>query len=269
MPKLAKTLIVGLVLCLSSAGNAHSFWLDPTTHRPEADEPIKIEFKVGDIGKPAAPWGLYWERVGALRLFGPDEVVDQQTAIQITQPNAPGAATLAISKPGSHILAFASNPSFSDFEAERFNRYLSHQGLAAISADRVAKAKQNTNGTELYARRAKALFQVGDQPTENFSKPIGQTLEIVPLSNPFGFRKTGSLSVAVLWRGEPLEGATLMVAKGGGENGQENPVLTDAKGRAAFEYQPGVPYLLSVVWGEPAPNDSRADYFTIFSSLTF
>lgn len=258
-----------LALAFSTTAAAHSFWLEPDTHTPKAQEEVEVEFKVGDIGKEAAEWGLYWERIGALRMFSPTTVTDEQSAVRITQPDAPGGARVAVESEGTHILAFASNPSFSDFEGQRFNRYLEHQGLTAIAADRAARGAQDENGTELYARRAKTLLQVGDKPTDNALEPIGQTLEIVPLTNPFAFKQAGKLTVAILWRGKPLAGASLMVARGGGEKGEEKVSLSNANGHATFEYDPQSRYLLSVVWGEPAPNDDRADFYTIFSSLTF
>lgn len=261
--------LTALAFATSACANAHSFWLEPETHEPRAGENVSVEFKVGDIGKKANDWGLYWERIAALRVFGPEGISDQQQAVRTTTAQQAGSAVVAVAQPGTHILAFASNPSFSDFEAERFNRYLDHQGLTAIAADRAARNAAGANGTELYARRAKTLLQIGGQLTANVTQPIGQTLEIVPLKNPFSYADQAPLRVRVLWHGQPLKGASLMVARGGGEKGREAITLTDAEGVAVFDYDPKSRYLLSVVWGEPAPNDDRANYFTIFSSLTF
>jgi len=254
---------------ISTSASAHNFWLEPDTHTPMAGDNIQVEFRVGDIGKEAADWGLYWERIAALRLFGPESVTDQQRAVRTTRTEQPGFATITAPQAGTHILAFASNTSFSDFEAERFNRYLDHQGLSAIAGYRSERDLEGQNGTELYARRAKALFQVGEKTTANVLEPIGQTLEIVPLANPFELKGSQDLRVKVLWRGEPLPGASLIVARGGAEKGKEEVFLTDKAGVTTFKYHPDSRYLLSVVWGEPAPNDARADYFTIFASLTF
>lgn len=261
--------LAALALATPISAGAHNFWLQPDTHTPEPGDQVSVDFKVGDIGAKATDWGLYWERIGALQMFGPGSITDQQVAVRTTTASEPGAALVAAGQPGTHILAFASNTSFSDLEADRFNRYVADQGLTAIAADRAARRTDDRSGTELYARRAKALIQVGDATTANVSKPIGQTLEIVPLANPFDYDQPGTLLIRVLWRGKPLEGASLMVARGGGEIGEERIVLTDASGMAEFQYDPADRYLLTVVWGEPAPNDGRADYYTIFSSLTF
>ena len=125
-----------------------------------------------------------------------------------------------------------------------------------------------SRAASINARRAKALFQVGGQHSATITQPIGQILEIVPLESPFGMVEGDALPVQVLWRGEPLEGARLSVARPFAE-GDTEIIKTDADGTAVIELKQGSRYLLSVVWGVPAPHDARADYFTIFSSLTF
>ncbi|MGB3472258.1 MAG: DUF4198 domain-containing protein, partial [Erythrobacter sp.] len=199
---------------------------------------------------------------------GPALVADQQTGVRTTADNEVGSARITATSPGSHILAFTSNPSFSDLEAERFNRYLVNEGLSAIAAHRVQQGTNDQAGTELYARRAKTLLQVGSNTTGNVTQPIGQTLEIVPLTNPLDLGSAMSMEFQVLWRGKPLEGA-LLTATPLTEPGNTTPYTTDVDGKANVALASGSRYLLSVVWGEPAPNDARADYFTIFSSLTF
>jgi len=244
-----KSVIAAIAIGLPATVAAHSFWLEPLQHDPQAGEDVTVAFRVGDAGE-ATDWGLYWERIASLRVYGPNGVIDQQGAVRTT------------------VLGFESNPSFSDLEAERFNNYVEHEGLVAIAAHREANGTTDENGTELYARRAKALFQVGAEHTDNITQPVGHLLEIVPLESPFALQEGDTLPVQILWRGAPLEGANIAVVRPFADNETEI-VKTDANGRASFELKHGSRYLLSVVWGVPAPNDARADYFTIFASLTF
>ncbi|MEE4536884.1 MAG: DUF4198 domain-containing protein [Erythrobacter sp.] len=264
-----RTAIAALTLALATAAHAHSFWLEPADHTPEPGEEIIVGFKVGDVSDGArdvADWGLHWERIAALRLFGPDGTADMQRAVRTTAEGEPGSARIQAPPPGSYILAFASNPSFSDLEAERFDRYVAHEGLTAIAADRNARG-DGANGTELYARRAKALLQIGDRMTPNVTRPIGQTLEIVPRQNPFALGEGAPLELQVLWRGEPLEGA---LVNAGALDGTGSPqgATTSADGIVTVPAPGEGSMLYSVVWGVPATNDGRADYFTIFASLT-
>ena len=254
-----------LTLTASTTAGAHSFWLQPVDHTPEAGEETLIEFKIGDVGE-ADDWGLYWERIAALRLYGPDGVTDQQRAVRTTGVGETGSAVVSVRGEGTHVLAFESNPSFSDLDADRFNNYVEHEGLTAIAAHREITRSSDENGTELYARRAKTLLQVGEAHTSNVTQPIGQLLEIVPLQNPFALEEGAPLDLQVFWRGEPLKGAQLIEAPTDA-TGEYSSHQTSADGvvRVAAANRP---MLYTVTWGVPAPNDVRADYFTIFASLT-
>lgn len=260
-----RSLVAALALTTATAAGAHSFWLEPVEHTPAASEELRVDFKVGDAGD-VNDWGLYWERIASLRLFGPDGVTDMQGAVRTTATGEPGGAVItAPAMPGSYVLAFESNPSFSDLEAERFDRYVDHEGLAAVAAHRATLAERG-NGSELYARRAKTLIQVGDAVSPHVTQRIGQTLEIVPLQNPFALAEGDMLDLQVLWRGEPLEGAMLNAAQLNA-TGEYDSYTTSADGVVRVP-APAAAMLYSVVWGVPAPNDARADYFTIFASLT-
>ncbi|EAQ28239.1 hypothetical protein NAP1_11608 [Erythrobacter sp. NAP1] len=264
--KMIRILLTALALTVSTGAAAHSFWLQPEDHTPEAGEEVLIEFKVGDAGD-VNDWGLYWERIASLRLFSPDGVVDQQRGVRTTGGDEPGSAVVSIRSEGTHILAFESNPSFSDLEAERFNNYVKHEGLTGIAADRTLRGTTGENGTELYSRRAKTLLQVGEQRTRNVTRPIGQVLEIVPLQNPFTLEPSDALDLQVLFRGQPLEGAMVSVAPLN-VTASYQTFLTSADGVVRVGAPSTGAMLYSVVWGVPAPNDARADYFTIFASLT-
>lgn len=261
-----RTLLLALALSASTAAAAHSFWLQPADHSPEVGEETLIEFKIGDAGE-AGDWGLYWERIASLRLYGPDGVTDQQRAVRTTGPGEKGSALVSIRGEGTYLLAFESNPSFSDLEAERFNNYVDHEGLTAIAAHREAMGTAGENGTELYARRAKTLMQVGERRTRNATARIGQTLEIVPLQNPFSLTDGAPLDLQVFWRGEPLGGAQVTAAALDA-TGDYETFLTSADGVVRVKAPGDAAMLYSVVWGVPAPNDARADYLTIFASLT-
>ncbi len=266
--------LAALALTIPAAAAAHSFWLQPADYTPEAGEELLVEFKVGDVGSgdnAANDWGLYWERIVSLRLFGPEGVTDQQSAVRITgsgeNGREAGSAVMAVPGPGTYVLAFESNPSFSDLEAQRFNRYLEHVGLTAIAAHREARGLTGVSGTEIYSRRAKTILQVGDVHTRNAAMPIGQTLEIVPTENPFSMGEGEQLPLLVMWRGEPLAGAKLEASALDG-TGEITTYVTDADGSVTIPAQNGSAMLYSVVWGVPAPHDTRADYLTVFASLT-
>lgn len=253
-------------LTATPPATAHSFWLQPEDYSPEVGEEVRVDFKVGHAGD-VSDWGLYWERIASFRLIGPDAAVDQQRAVRTTGHDEAGGAVITIREPGTYTLSFESNPSFSELKADRFNAYLENEGLSAIASHRKASGASGEVGTELYARRAKALFQAGEQMSRKVTRPVGQILEIVPLANPFALAEGDRLPLQVFWRGKPLEGAKVGVSMLG--MAEEGPsFLTSADGVVNVSAPGDAAMLYTVTWGEPAPNDERADYFTIFASLT-
>ena len=255
-----------LALALPASVQAHAFWLQPDDYQIEVGADVAFDFRVGD-GADADSWGLYWERVVSLRSYRQGGVVDHQIAITPTTETEQGGARFALDTPGTHIVAFESQSSFSDLEASCFNAYLTEEGLTAAAEARRANGQEEANGTELYSRRAKTLVQVGDERTDSVTVPIGQTLEIVPEANPYARGGAGPMPLRVFYRGRPLAGATVHFVDldTGGDAIKRR---TDGDGRVAFDLGPRGRWLFDVVWATPSPNDDRADFSTIFASLT-
>jgi len=256
------------LLVLPGTALGHDFWLAPTTYTMDAPGEVKVDFSVGDGAKPE-PWRLYWHNVVALRWHDAQTVTDQQMTITPRTEDAPGFATVPLTSPGTHIIAFESNPSLSDLAADRFNAYLEHEGLSAVIAERQRTGQTSANGTETYARRAKAVVQVGDLLTDQVLRPIGHTLEIVPEKHPHALGTAGVLPVQVLYRGRPLPGAQVSLIDLNGDGVYLAEKVTDAQGRTSFAVPQESAWRLNVVWSVPSPGNPRADFDTIFTSLTF
>ena len=258
--------VLGLLAATPAA--AHDFWLVPQAFSTPQEAEIQVRFIVGHADE-VGPWNLQWDRVVAARLHGGGEVRDLQPRLVPTNGVVPGYVTADLREPGTHVVAFESHHSFSDLEAEKFNDYAEKEGLTAILDARADQGTGGENGRELYSRRAKVLLQVGDEATDDALAPIGHSLEIVPERNPYALSGDEALPVRILFRGEPLAGATVDIAAlGTGEDPYEEQV-TDADGRARFMVPEGGAYKINVIWGMPNRDTRQAEFETIFSSLTF
>lgn len=263
-----RPLFAGLGLLAATPAAAHDFWLQPEAFELDEPQDVQVRFLIGHASE-VENWNLRWDRVVALRHHKQGAVRDLQSRLTPQNGMVPGRAEVAIEEPGTHMVAFESHHSFSDLEADRFNAYAKKEGLARVLAAREEAGTDNQNGRELYSRRAKLLLQLGDEATGNVLEPIGHSLEIVPERNPYALGADRMLPVQVLFRGRPLEGATIDITElGSGEEPYEEKV-TDAEGRAAFELAAEGAYKLNVIWGFPNPDNSQAEFETIFTSLTF
>ena len=251
----------------ADAAAAHDFWLQPrdfTTDVAAAD-PLTIE--VGH-GPARQRWSASIDRVGTFAAVGPAGTKDIHSALQ--PPGGPADATLTFSQPGSYIIVLDTNRSVSELPAIRFNDYIKAEGIAPAIAARAAAGATDTPGRELYSRRAKAIVRVGPAGAAEaqITRPVGMTLEIVPRRDPTATDFDMTLPVTVLYNGAPLAGAFVKLNNLDFDARPVATAITDAQGAATFKVPFKGLWQMNVVWTRPI-KDARADFDTVFSSLTF
>jgi uncharacterized GH25 family protein len=249
-----RRLLAAALLLLAAPAAAHDFWLEPASFRPADSAAIEARFLVGDGGE-AEPWDVQWRRIVSLRSFGPIGVVDQQSGVRVSETGVPGLATVRFNGEGTHVLAFESSLSESDISAEEFNEYLEHEGLSPALAARRQAGTTGTRGRETYSRRAKALVQVGTRASDQATRPIGQTLEIVPEINPYAVAGATQMPLRIYFRGQPLAGAQVTLSELGG--GAEQTARSDADGRVRFALPAAGRWRAATVWTAPIQHRGR------------
>ena len=93
----------------------------------------------------------------------------------------------------------------------------------------------NPIASNLSVKHAKTVIAAGEARTagEEWSKPVGQTLEITPLADPTTAKSGTPLPVRVLFRGEPLPEAEIALL-GEGDETAASKTVTDSKGEASL-----------------------------------
>ena len=255
-----------LTLLAASPAMAHDFWIAPDHYAVEVNEQIELGFLVGH-GASAEPWDLRWRRVVSLETWLGREATPRLDSF-VTLSDGSAGAGLIFERAGHHIVAFASHHAYSELPGDGFADYLQEEGLDLVADIRVEAGLQDEPGRELYSRRAKTLIDVGEGDGGDPTLPVGHTLEIVPLSDPYAEDFDGMLDVRVLFRGEPLEGAQLSYASL--DIGRTVDTLrTDENGIASFTVPQIGRWMFNTVWSTPIEGHDTADYETIFASLTF
>jgi uncharacterized GH25 family protein len=253
-------------IAASAAAQAHDFWLEPETYSVAPNQPVEVRFKIGHAGVHE-PWSLRLDKVVDFKDCV-DGVCASVADIVPDEAGRRGRARVVPKASGTHVLSFESRHSFSELEAVAFNDYAKKEGLTAVLDHRKARNSSSEPGRELYSRRAKALIRVGGVASD-VSAPVGHALEIVPLANPYALEPGQALPVRVLFNGAPLRGATIDFDDLSDALDPLQSAITDSDGRAAFVIEGDGPFKLMTIWGEPLVNDRRADFETIFASLTF
>ncbi|MFN8571328.1 MAG: DUF4198 domain-containing protein [Gemmatimonadaceae bacterium] len=181
-----------------------------------------------------------------------------------------GFVTAKVTKPGTYVLGASTLPRELKLPAKDFNAYLKDEGLGDVLAQRERDGELGLSSNERYHKHVKAIFQVGDQRTEDYATELGYPAEIVPSQNPYALKVGDKLTVRCLLGGTAA--ANVVVIAGGRQgDGSRLPVQTvraDANGTASITLTaPGIWYV-KFIRMEKAPHDGLT-HESRWATLTF
>ncbi|MEM5518711.1 DUF4198 domain-containing protein [Henriciella sp. AS95] len=266
MRTLTGVLLAGAA-AIAPAASAHDFWLEPESYWLDEETSVAVDIFTGH-GEDKAHWPAAPHRIVGFRSFGPGGVTSQMAGAE-TFAEKP---VVQLTDPGLHMLVLESTNAFSELPADKFTSYVEEEGILPIAADRAANRLDEAAGRELYSRRGKALIQRGCAADAEpiWAQPLGLTLEVVAVDNPFAWDEGEAFEVEVQFYGETVPSATLHVTNLDGA-GEDFTTKTDEDGRADLggSLSEGR-WLVHTVWSEPVDGLlNEADYQTVFSSFTF
>jgi uncharacterized GH25 family protein len=246
--------------------DAHDFWLSVGEYRQEAQpSSVDVSLLIGHAGEKA-PWGGGADRIVRAQIA--ENGKKRSLRASIDQYNSEQAAFQFDGLvEGTHILRLDTNDAFIELPAKKFDAYVAEEGLTEIAVHRSGPNAADMPGRELYSRNAKAIVQVGAEYT-GVSRRLGQTLELVPLKNPYALPPGEDLPIAVYYKGARAAGVSVHLESLSLSIVPEVTRISNENGVASFPVPRKGAWKIDAVWGEPA-DDERADYRTVFSSLTF
>jgi uncharacterized GH25 family protein len=175
-------------------------------------------------------------------------------------------------KEGTFVIGWNALPSYIEIEPKLFDEYIKAEGYQNVIQMRTEKGNQDQPGREKYIRFLKCFVQVGASPTDNFSKSLGQKIELIPLENPYSKRIGSQLSVRVLFDDKPLPGARVMATYDTFSKEHDvyaHTVQTDADGIARIPIdKPGL-WLVRANHMLPLQDDPKADWESYWTNFTF
>jgi hypothetical protein len=262
------------VLALSSAltlsftpVRAHEFWIDLVTFTPAVSASVPITFRIGsDFRGNTYPYVRSLDR--GFQLVTPRGA----TPLKTLDGDDP-AAEVAFRVPGLNVLWHrrAREPVVFDTFA-KFEETLVDEGLEAIGIEHRAANRPMTKIKELFARCAKALLQVGGDKVsggnDGVDRAVGLPLELVAEANPYTHPREAPLPIRLLHNGKPLANALVKVFVAKDASAAQR-LRTDADGRVAVKASVSGDYLISAVQMEKAQPADKADYVSLWATLTF
>ena len=234
-----------MLVCLlwgifAGPAEAHDFWLEPSSYEVEAEEPVTFSLREGHGAGNPLPRNE--GRIVRFELLGPEGALPIRGADRM-QP----AGAVRKLPPGAYAAVYANTPARSELPGPRFESYLEEKGLQDAARQRREEGTTGEPGKERFYRCAKTLLTVGDGGDESShataSTPAGLTLELVPAKAPSELAPGETLSVELLFRGQPLPGAKVTAFGGqathGSPSGEPLTLTTDAGGRISLPLEGG------------------------------
>jgi len=265
-------LIVGLSAPTRVA--AHDSWLVAGKNVAAMDESVRLAFMIGEVF-PISDHAAKPERVAEWVVFQGGQ---QKKVEGYAEDKDELAASVKFEQPGLHVVGIAMQASFIELSAKDFTEYLEDEkATAALAAHRRGPGDQP--GREFYTKFAKTFVEVaGGAPQKSFNQRLGHKLEIVPLSNPCGWKVGDNVKVRVLLDGQPASGLRISSGHEGlDKHTYVEHATTDIDGAALFKLsRPGLwffrTHTIHTIREQPAyapPDAPKADWESFWASITF
>lgn len=247
---------------------AHDYWFKPESYFARVGGNLQVRLYVGDEYKIIEERLLQRERTVSFQMF-----TAKQPPVDLAaqgKDNQSPVANLSFKSAGNHLIAMERKASTIKLEAKKFTAYLAEEGLDSIIALRKQASESDREGRERYRRYLKALFQVGDQRDDTYQHLLGQRLEIVPQSNPYGMKLGDTLRVRILFEGKPLVGAKVFGYNGSGSDVHEQAGRTAGDGTVAFKLDRSGEWLVRLVHMRRCVADcAEIDWESFWGAYTF
>jgi hypothetical protein len=270
----AKPLALLLALCTWAPLHAHEYWFKPLPNPLPLGSIAPLVLEVGEYFEGGLV-GFSAPKAASFQRYTAAGRQDLRALLPARQPV--GDLGLPLGTPGTHLLAFDSQPINLELPAEKFHAYLREEGLDFVQRQREATGMDKTPGRERFRRHIKTLIQVGPAhgtpgstpPDATYAQRVGQRLEVMPLNDPLQLKHGDALGVKVLFDEQPLAGA--LIRAWHKRDGQTLIIraTTNLAGVVTFNLPYAGGWMVSVVHMVPAVGVPGVDWDSLWGNLTF
>jgi uncharacterized GH25 family protein len=260
-----KLTVLLLFLTVSFFLPAHEFWLQPDKFIYKWNDLINIRFLVGENFE-GENWKGNRSRVNSLVIYYSGAKDDLSSALS---EEAGDSLQFKILDEGTCMLAFHSNNSFIELEAEKFNAYLQEDGLKNAMEYRALNNETDSMGREYYQRCTKSIFQVGSKYNNTFRQETSLPLDIIPLQHPYQLKNGDSLQVKILFQKEPVSGQAIKIWHRINNQTVSAEMMTNENGHIILPVKTKGIWMVSTVKMIRLENDEKARWQSYWGSLTW
>jgi uncharacterized GH25 family protein len=175
--------------------------------------------------------------------------------------------------PGTYVVGVSTKARVITLSRADFIAYLKHDGVLDTLATFEKEALANVR--ERYSKHVRAIVQVGDPRTADYSMPLGYPVEILLDQNPYDLKFGKEVSFRVLYRGKPLANQLVRASYDGfhghdasGNHINAHSMRTDKDGRAKFLLSNKALWYISLIYMQKV-SEPDVDYESNWATATF
>ena len=193
-----------VVFALFLVGDAasHTLFIKPDTFILTPGSTVPLKLIDGTFETSASR--LYDSSIRSAEALGPDASSRDLTDRELSYSGKMTILEAEFDSPGTYLVGVSTRPKKVVLDSESFNFYLRYEGLLDERKERADLAETDIAVVERYSKFAKAVVQVGDTRTPNYSEEMGFDVEIVPITNPYSLGVGDVFRARILKDGKPL-----------------------------------------------------------------
>ncbi|MBI4546711.1 MAG: DUF4198 domain-containing protein [Ignavibacteriae bacterium] len=250
------------------AASAHDFFLFPSSFHCRRGDSVIVRIHVDDVfpGK-STKWNS--SRVLRFEAWWNHQKID---TLKYSLLSDSSGVNVKFEKAGLHMFALDWSARLIELKPDEYREYLTSEGLDHILNLRKERNEENKPGRERYSRYVKTLLDCQSSRQENASKEVGQTIELIPLENPYHKTVGDTFHVKLMFKGKPLAHALVSGTYTGFTDKPDTyhqSARTDSNGVVGVHLTSVGPWLIRTVHMLPLNNSKEADWESWWASLTF
>jgi len=131
-------------------------------------------------------------------------------------------------KEGTGVLGVSTLPRINQFTAQSFADNMKYEGLLHVIAARKTSGEDSKPVKKKYSKHVKAIFQVGNKLSDDFTTVLGYPIEFIPMTNPYALKIGDEFSMKLLIQGKPVSGEMVYASYNNKHGHAKDGTLLDA-----------------------------------------
>ncbi len=270
-----------LVVAVAATAHAHTLFLKLESFFLEPNSTNVVALLNGDFDRSENV--ISRDRMIDVRVVGPGGTANppasawRDTAMFRSDPDSLDTALLTFEtgEAGTYAIGVSTAPTVFTLTAQEFNEYLVHDGIVDMIEQRAADGTTNDEATERYSKHVKAIVQVGDARSGEWSLELGYPVELIPQENPYELGVGDDLEVLFLSGGEPVANQLVYAnyeshhQHEGDEHVEAVTTRTDERGVVTIPLSAAGRWYLRTIHMVETTSEPDVDYESNWATLTF